>query len=136
MRSRRFLLLAAVLVALNVSLWIVPQGLALQRLVVASLFGKNMMRFDVTENSGVEWRGARGVVVSKVASGVLTITEADSKVEGVPVSSATKVTVPAGSKPVKLNGIRPGWRVLATWPISGGVAGPAVSVMVEKRKSS
>ena len=134
MRNRRFLLLAATLVALNISLWVVPQGLALQRVVVASLFGKNLMRADVTELNGAETRIARGVVVSKVASGVLTISEADSKVEGVPVSSATKVTVPGVAKPVKLNAIKPGWHVLATWPISGGVPGPADSIVVEKRK--
>ena len=133
MRNRRFLLLAATLVALNVSLWVVPQGLALQRVVVASLFGKNLMRADVTELNGAETRIARGAVVGKVTSGVLTITEADSKVEGIPVSAATKVTVLAG-KPVKLNGIKAGWHVLATWPISGGVAGPADSVVIEKRK--
>ena len=134
MRSRRFLLLAATLVALNISLWVVPQGLALQRVVVAALFGKNMMRADVTQLSGSEWRIARGVVVSKPSLGLLTISEADSKVEGVPVSSATKVTVPAGSRPVKLGGIKPGWHVLATWPITDGVAGPAASVAIEKRK--
>jgi hypothetical protein len=135
MRSRRFLLLAAILVTLNVSLWIVPQGLALQRVVVASLFGKNMMRADVTQLNGAEWRLARGVVVSNNSKlGVLTISEADSKVEAVPVSSATKVNVPAGTKAVKLNGIKPGWHVLATWPITDGVAGPADSVLIEKRK--
>ena len=73
-------------------------------IVIASLFGKNMVRADVTENSGAEWRIARGVVVSK-AAGEITISEADSKVEEIPVSSATRVNVPAGTKPVKLNGI-------------------------------
>jgi hypothetical protein len=129
MRNRRFLLLAATLVALNVSLWIVPQGLALQRVVVASLFGKTMIRADVTENGGAEWRIARGTVISK-APGVITLSEADSKVEDVPVSSATRIIVPAGSKPVKLSGIKPGWRILATWPYPSGTAD---SIVVEKR---
>jgi hypothetical protein len=135
MRNRRFLLLAATLVALNVSLWIVPQGLALQRVVVASLFGKNLMRADVTEQNGSETRLARGIVVSNKL-GVLTVQEADTKTESISVSSSTKVTVPVGTKAVKVGGIKPGWRVLATWPISGGVAGTADSVAVEKRKSS
>ena len=135
MRNRRFLLLAAILVTLNVSLWIVPQGLALQRAVVASLFGKNLMRADVTEQNGSETRLARGIVVSNSA-GVLTIREADTKTESIAVSSSTKVTVPIGTKAVKIGGIKPGWRVLAQWPISGGVPGTADSVAVEKRKSS
>ena len=48
MRNRRFLLLAATLVTLNTALWLVPQGFALPRVAVATLFGKNMMRADVT----------------------------------------------------------------------------------------
>jgi hypothetical protein len=66
---------------------------------------------------------------------VLTLQEADTKTEAINVSSSTKVTVLRGTKPVKINGIKAGWRVLATWPISDGVAGTAVSVAVEKRKS-
>ncbi len=139
MRSRRFLLLAAVLVALNTALWLVPQGLALQQVVVSSLFGKNMVRADVTELQGcsttcVEWRLARGVVVSN-ALGVLTLREADGKVEAISVSSSTKVTQPSSSnaKPVKINGVKPGWHVLVSWPAPSGTAD---SVVIEKRKSS
>ena len=132
MRDRRFLLLAAVLVTLNTALWLAPQGLALRQAVAASLFGKNMVRADVTEIQGcpdacVEWRFDRGVVVSN-ASGVLTVSEADSKIQDIAVSSATRVS--GVGKPVKINGVKPGWRVLVQWPARGG---PAQSVVIEKR---
>ncbi len=138
MWSRRFLLLAAVLVTVNVSLWLASGALGLTLVSPASLVGKNMVRMDVTDITGcpancAEWRLARGVVVGK-ASGQLTVQEADSKTETISVSSSTKVTVPAGTKPVKLSGIKVGWHVLATWPISGGVAGPADSIAIEKRR--
>jgi hypothetical protein len=138
MRDRRFVLLAAVLVTLNVALWLAPQGLALQRVVVASLFGKNMVRFDVTDLQGcptacVEWRGARGVVVSNKL-GVLTLSEADTKVESINVSSSTKVTgLGTATKPVKINGVKPGWHVVVTWPAPNGTAD---SVVIEKRGKS
>jgi hypothetical protein len=124
MRSRRFLLLAAVLVAINTALWIVPQGLALRQVVVATLFGKSMVRADVVESSGAEWRVDRGVVVSNVP-GTLTIQEADGRVQPIVTSAATKIT---GA--VKLKAVKPGWRVLVTWPAP---AGPADQVTVEKR---
>jgi hypothetical protein len=139
MRSRRFLLLAAVLVTVNAALWLASGALGLSQISPATLFGRNMARVDVTDCSGspttcAEWRLARGTVVSNKL-GVLTLQEADTKTEAINVSSSTKVTVLPGTKAVKINGIKAGWRVLATWPISDGVAGTAVSVAVEKRKS-
>ena len=129
MRQRRFTLLAALLVALNIGLWVVPQGLALQRVVVATLFGKNLMRADVTELSGAEWRIARGVVTNNNTTlNLLTIQEADSKVEAITTSSSTKVN--AGSKSVALSKIKPGWHVLVTWPAPSGTAD---QIVIEKR---
>ena len=140
MRDRRFVLLAAVLVTLNVALWLAPQGLALRQAVTATLFGKSMVRLLVTENIGCPTnclvvREDRGVVVSN-KSGVLTLTEADGKVQPVDVSSATKVTSLGTAKPVGINGIKPGWHVLVTWPDTNGVAGVASSVLIEKRGKS
>jgi hypothetical protein len=132
MRSRRLLLLAAVLVVLNTALWLAPSGFALQQFTTASLFGKSMMRADVTENSGAEWRLDRGIVLSNVpasAPTLLTIQEADSKVVPITVSSSTKVTTPSGTV-LKLKAVKPGWHVLVTYP---GPSGTAVSVVVEKR---
>jgi hypothetical protein len=129
MRRRRFTVLAALLVTLNLGLWVVPQGLALQRVVVATLFGKNLVRADVTENNGNEWRIARGVVVSNNnALQLLTIQESDSKVEAISTSSSTKVT--GGSKPLTINKIKPGWHVLVTWLAPDGAAD---QVVVEKK---
>jgi hypothetical protein len=127
MRSRRFLLLSTVLVTLNVGLWVVPQGLALQQVVVAKLFGKSMARADVTESNGAEWRIARGVVTTNTGA-QLTVQEADTKVETIAVSSATKVT--AGGVGLKLKAVKPGWHVLVTWPAPNGTADV---IVVEKR---
>jgi hypothetical protein len=127
MRNRRFLLLAATLVTLNTALWLVPQGFALPQIAVSTLFGKSMMRADVTENNGAEWRLDRGIVVTNVV-GTLTLQEADSKVVPITTSSSTKVT--AAGLPFKLKNIKPGWRVLVIYP---GPNGTAVSVTVERR---
>jgi hypothetical protein len=129
MRNRRFLLLAATLVTLNAALWLAPQGLALRHLTVAALFGKGMMRADVKENNGTEWRLDRGIVVTNVP-GTLTLQELDSKIQPITVSSLT-TRVTAGGLPFKLKNIKPGWRVLVQWPAPPG--GPAVSVVIEKR---
>jgi hypothetical protein len=128
MRNRRFLLLAATLVTLNAALWLVPQGFALTQITVSSLFGKNMMRADVTENNGTEWRIDRGIVLTNVP-GTLTLQEADTKVVAITVAPGTTKVTFAGL-PFKLKNIRPGWRVLAVYP---GPDGTAVSVVVEKR---
>ena len=129
MRSRRFLLLAAVLVALNVALWVVPQGLALQQVVVKTLFGKAMVRADVVENDGTEWRVDRGIVLSNTGS-VLTIQEVDATVQPIAIApGATRVTGNGGGT-LKLKAVKPGWRVLVTWPAPSG---PADAVVVEKR---
>ena len=132
MPGRRFLGLAAVLVALNAALWLAPVGFALQQFTTASLFGKSMMRADVTENSGAEWRLDRGIVLSNAPSSaptLLTIQEADSKVVPINVSSSTKVTT-TGGVVLKLKAVKPGWHVLVTYP---GPSGTAVSILVEKR---
>jgi hypothetical protein len=128
MRSRRFLLLAASLMALNTALWLAPQGLALRQSLNSVLFGKNMVRADVTENDGAEWRIDRGIVVSSTPT-LLTLQEADTKIQPIVISSSTKVMGGAGS-PFKLKNIKPGWRVLVTWP---ALSGPAVSVVIEKK---
>src|SRR5262245_22956429 len=105
MRNRRFLLLAATLVTLNTALWLVPQGFALTQITVSSLFGKNMMRADVTENNGTEWRIDRGIVLTNVP-GTLTLQEADAKVVAITVAPGiTKVTF--SGLPFKLRNIKP-----------------------------
>jgi len=129
MRQRRFLLAAALAL---VALAFVPAGLALlqPRVTVASLFGKNMMRADVTMNSGMEWRVDRGTVVSNVP-GLITVHETDGRVQPITTSSSTKVTAKGGN-PATLSGIKPGWHVLVIW---APPSGPADSIVVEKRHS-
>ena len=131
MRNRRFLLLATVLVSLNMALWLAPQGLALRQVIISTLFGRNMMRADVTMNSGMEWRVDRGIVVTN-ALGTLTLHETDGRVQPITVSSSTKVTDNSGGT-FKLSSIKPGWRVLVVWPALGG---PADSVKIERRSTS
>ena len=130
MRQRRFLLLATVLVTLNTVLWLAPQGLALRQVIVSTLFGRNMMRADVTMNSGMEWRVDRGIVVSN-ASGVLTLHETDGRVQAIAVSSSTKVSDGNGNS-FGTGVLKPGWRVLVIWP---ALSGAAASVRIENRGS-
>jgi hypothetical protein len=127
MRNRRFVILVSVLVALNAALLFTPQGLALRQVVVSSLFGKNMVRADVVEKSGAEWRIDRGIVVS-AGSSVLTLNEADGRVQPIVVSSSTRVTW--AGRTLSVGALKPGWRVLVTWPAPSG---PADSVVVEKK---
>ena len=130
MRNRRFLLLAAVLVALNTALWLVPQGLALRQVLISTLFGRNMMRADVTMNSGMEWRVDRGIIVTATPT-LLTLHETDGRVQEIVVSSSTKVSDGNGNS-FGLGVLKPGWRVLVAWPALGG---PADSVRIERRRS-
>jgi len=134
MPSRRFLILATVLVLLNAGLWLAPGALALRQAVTSALFGPRLMRADVTLINGAEWRLDRGIVTSntQTPTPTLTLKEADTKVQAITVSSATKVTIAANGTPFKLRNIRAGWRVLVQWPAAGG---PAVSVVIEKRSS-
>ena len=52
MFSRRFVLLAGVLVALNVTLWFAAPGLALRKAIVTQLFGPSMVRAQVHRRAG------------------------------------------------------------------------------------
>jgi hypothetical protein len=124
MRNRRFLLLAAVLVTLNATLWLVPQGLATTSSLISSLFGKNMVRAQILETSGITYHVDRGIVVANV-TGLLTLQEADGATQPIVTSASTKV-IGAG----KLKSVKTGWHVLVTWPDPNG---PAEVVQVEKK---
>ena len=132
MRRRRFVLLAAVLVALNTALWLAPQGLpALRAITLANLFGPNMERADVTMNSGAEWRVDRGAVVT-VTSALLTISEHDGRIQAIVVDSTTRVTDTSGNT-YKVTSLKAGWKVLVIWP---ALSGPAYSIKIEKKTTS
>jgi hypothetical protein len=129
MFTRRFVLLAVVLVALNVALWLATPGLALRRAVVKELFGPSMVRAEVIEKGGADWRLDRGVITS-VSSTQVTLREADTpccKIVTIPVSSTTKV-IRLGRR-LPLSALARRWHVLVTWPSPNG---PAQSVDVER----
>ena len=129
MFSRRFILLAGVLVALNLVLWLASPGLALRQAVVSQLFGPKMIRAEAVEKTAVggstDWRLDRGAIVSVTAT-QLTLREADGRIQPIPVSSSTKV-LRFGQR-LPLSALSQHWHVLVTWPASGA----AQSVDVER----
>ena len=76
MFTRRFALLATVLVTLNVALWFAAPGLAIRQAIVKALFGPKMVRAEVIEKNGADWRLDRGVI-TQVNSTQLTLREFD-----------------------------------------------------------
>ena len=133
MRNRRFLILAAVLVTLNVGLWLAPGALGVSQTAIAKLFGTNMVRATVLENSGAQWNLDRGTVVSATPT-LLTIRETDvgdgGRVQPIQVSSSTVVNAGYSGRAVPVGRLGTGWRVLVQWPANGG---PAKTVWIEKR---
>jgi hypothetical protein len=125
MFTRRFVLLASVLVTLNVVLWFAAPGLALRKAIVTELFGPKMVRAQVHERNGQDWNLDRGVI-TQVSASQVTLREADTKVVQIPISSTTRVIRFGRRLPVSSLAIR--WHVLVTWPSIG----PAQSVDVEK----
>jgi hypothetical protein len=130
MFSRRFVLLAGVLVTLNLALWFASPGLALRKALVNQLFGPKMIRVEV-----IKWTGAgtppadirldRGVI-TQVSSTQLTLRERDTKVQSIPLSSTTDVIRFGHHLPLSVLAKR--WHVVVTWPANGA----AQTVDVEK----
>jgi len=125
-RNRRFVLLAGVLVALNLALWLAPAGLALRQGIVRALFGPKLIRAEVIEKGGADWRLDRGVILSVSSGTQLTLREADGRIQAIPLSATTKVIRFGVRLPVTT--LAPHWRVLVTWPANGA----AQSVDVER----
>ena len=125
MFSRRFVLLAGVVVALNLALFFAAPGLALRKAIVNQLFGPKMVRAVVVEKNGGEWNLDRGVITS-VDSTQITLKEFDGRIQQIPLSSAT-VVIRYG-RPVTPDVLAPHWHVLVTWPATGA----AKSVDVER----
>jgi hypothetical protein len=122
MRGKRFGLLAATLVVLNLALWLAPPGLALRRAVINHLFGPRLVRAEVIESTGggttADIRIDRGTVVSQTASDI-TLHELDGRSQDIPLSSSTRMR----------HRSLVGWRVLVTWTADGA----ATSVQAEKK---
>ena len=125
MFSRRFLLLAAVLVTLNLVLWLAGPGLALRQGIIQQLFGRGLIRAEVIKRGGADWRLDRGVI-TQVSSTQLTLRERDTKVQSIPLSSTTDVIRFGHHLPPSVLAKR--WHVVVTWPANGA----AQTVDVEK----
>ena len=124
--SRRFVLLAALLVTLNVALFFAAPGLALRKAIVNQLFGPKMVRLTVLEKNGQEWNVDRGVITA-VSSTQVTLREADGRIQPIPLSTTTSVI--RYGRQLSTSVLAPRWHVLVTWPADGSAA---QSVDVEK----
>lgn len=128
------MVLAGVLVALNLVLWLAPPGLALRQIALTKLFGPKLVRAEVIVSTGgtstADWRVNRGVIVtvSPDLTGV-TLREADGRLQTIDLDSSTRVLFRTRILP--LLALQPGWRVLVTWPANGA----ADTVQVESRRS-
>ena len=93
--SKRFTILAATLVALNVFLWIVPSGMALRQSIVNQLFGPAMIRAEVVVQSGQsgtqDYRIDRGIVTA-VTPALITLREQDGTVQAIPLATTTRIS--------------------------------------------
>jgi hypothetical protein len=93
MRSRRFMILATVLVALNAFFWMAGGGMALSRAIVNQFFGSRMIRAEVIVQSPggpQDWRIDRGVITA-VSGTTVTIREGDGTTQTVDVSPTARV---------------------------------------------
>jgi hypothetical protein len=117
MFSRRFVLLAGVLVALNVTLWLAAPGLALRKAIVSQLFGPTMVRAQVHEKSGQDWNLDRGVI-TKVNSTQLTLREFDGRSQQIPLSGTTTKVIHRGHR-LPLSALARRWHVVVLWPPIG-----------------
>jgi hypothetical protein len=124
--TRRFVLVTALLLTLNTALWLTPEGLAVRRMALPQLFGSHLVRGEVVESNGQDWRIDRGVIASASLT-QLTLKEADGRVQTISLSLDTKVTGLGRTFP--LTALAKGWRVLVTWPANGA----ADVIKVEKR---
>ena len=120
MFSRRFVLLAGVLVALNVRLWFAAPGLApAQALIVTQLFGPSMVRAQVHREERADWNLDRGVI-TKVNGTQLTLREADGRVAADP---ARRVR-PKSSTGDTASRSEPRSRAAGAWSCCGRRSGP------------
>jgi hypothetical protein len=134
MRHKRFALLAGVLVALNLVLWLAPQGLALRQAVISKLFGPKLIRAEVIDRAPgggtIDWRIDRGTIVSATATEI-DLLEADGRQQAIGVDASTQVAF--HGKPIPLAKLKPGWRIVVTWQ-ANDTNGLADEVQVEVRR--
>jgi hypothetical protein len=108
--SRRFLALATVLVALNLTLWLATAGFSRAvRDLPGFLFGPQLMRAEVVLRDGSDYLIDRGRLTSHAAADSVTLREADGRVVLIPVSPTAQITL--GARTVQLQRLRRGMLV-------------------------
>jgi len=101
MTRRRFLLLAATLVALNSFFWLAQSGFALPKAIINQFFGGNMVRAEVilaAPGGTQDWRIDRGVITSVATSTSgtsVTLREKDGTIVTLPIDPTARVQGPA-----------------------------------------
>jgi hypothetical protein len=93
MKSRRFLILAALLVALNSFFWLAGGGLALTRAAINQFFGPRMVRAEVivqAPGGAQDWRIDRGVITA-IGGGSVTLNEADGSTQTIAVDPSARI---------------------------------------------
>jgi hypothetical protein len=131
-RKRRFTILAAILVALNLGLWLAPQGLALRQAFINQLFGPRLIRAEVVLQGGANG-GTQDVLIDRgtvlsVAAAAVTIREADGMTYTIPADATTQI-VGGGRRFGDYTQLRRGFRVLITREANS----PATSIQIEGR---
>jgi hypothetical protein len=126
--SRRFLALAAVLVVLNLALWLASAGFGYGvRDLPGFLFGPQLMRAEVIHEDGSNYLIDRGRLTERPTAGSVTLREADGRVVVVPVAPSAEVRIGALRRP--LRALRRGMQVTTIRP---GEA-PATIVLARRR---
>ena len=97
MKRRRFIALAAALLALNAFFWLAQSGFALPKALINQFFGPNMVRAEVIVANGAgtqDWRIDRGVITA-VSGTTVTLRERDNTSVTLPLDPAARVQGPA-----------------------------------------
>ena len=131
MSRRRFLVLAATLVALNSFFWLAQSGFALPRSIIAQLFGGNLIRAEVLVASPAgtqDWRIDRGVITSISGTNV-TLREKDGTFVSLQIDPNARVQGPPRFAAVSL--LRRRLRVVLYRQAANQPDQPATLVQVE-----
>jgi hypothetical protein len=131
MSRRRFVLLAATLVALNAFFWLAQGGFALPGALIDRFFGPRLIRAEVVvggPRAVNDFRIDRGVIVSTAADSI-TLRERDGTVVTIPVTPATRVL--GGVRVADVSQLRPLLRVLVVRRANS----PAAQIQVEGRSA-
>lgn len=129
MTRRRFLLLAATLVALNTFFLLAQGGFALPGVLIDRFFGPRLIRAEVIvggPNVVNDFRIDRGVIVG-ITAGSITLRERDGTVVTIPVTATTRVL--GRPRIADVSQLRPPMRVLVVRKANA----PATQIQIEGR---